>query len=100
MTIWFLQGGSKRTRPSIIRANLRIWSKIRVFLEFSKIVSTYVEKNKKILKKSALVKKLLRIWLIFHSSTGISRRSRMDTHPKGSPQNSEILDARESALTD
>ncbi len=46
MTIWFLQGGSKRTRPSIIRANLRIWSKIRVFLGWSKFVSVYVERDK------------------------------------------------------
>jgi hypothetical protein len=31
-TIFDFQGGSKRTRPSIIRANMRIWSKKVVFL--------------------------------------------------------------------
>ncbi len=51
MTIWFLQGGSKRTRPSIIRANLRIWSKIRIYLGWSKFVSAYVERDKKNFKK-------------------------------------------------
>ena len=45
------QGGSKRTRPSIIRVNLRIWSKIRVFLGWSKFVSVYVERDKKNFKK-------------------------------------------------
>ncbi len=34
----------------LIRANLRIWSKIRVFLGWSKFVSAYVERDKKILK--------------------------------------------------
>jgi len=30
--------------------NLRIWSKIRVILEWSKFVSAYVERDKKIVK--------------------------------------------------
>ncbi|MBA7472701.1 hypothetical protein ES707_08033 [subsurface metagenome] len=53
--IYFLQGGSKRTRPSIIRANLRIWSKNRAILGWLKFVSAYVEKDKKILKNSIFV---------------------------------------------
>jgi len=53
--IYFLQGGSKRTRPSIIRVNLRIWSKIRAILGWSKFVSAYVERDKKILKNSIFV---------------------------------------------
>ena len=65
LTIWFLQGGSKRTRPSIIRANLRIWSKIRAILGWSKFVSAYVEKDKKILKNFIFAFAPLRIWSIF-----------------------------------
>ena len=35
---------------SLIRADLRIWSKIRAILGWSKFVSAYVERDKKILK--------------------------------------------------
>ncbi|MFC1739561.1 hypothetical protein ACFL1G_11030, partial [Planctomycetota bacterium] len=48
--------------PSIIRANLRIWSIIREFLGWSKFVSAYVERNKKNFIFSVFMQKRLRIW--------------------------------------
>ena len=47
--IYFFQGGLKKHAP-LIRANLRIWSKIRAIWGWSKFVSAYVERDKKILK--------------------------------------------------
>ena len=56
-TIHFFQGGLKSAwgrltakHAPLIRANMRIWLKIRVFLGWSKFVSAYVERDKKILE--------------------------------------------------
>jgi len=38
-----------------------------------------VERDKKILKKWIFVRNYLRIWSIFRRSTGVSRRSKIDT---------------------
>ena len=54
-------------------ANLRIWSKIRVFLGWSKFVSAYVERDKKILKNFIFAFAPLRIWSIFRRSRFLVR---------------------------
>jgi len=48
--IHFFQGGLKKHVP-LSRANLRIWSKIRVFLGLVKFLSAYVGRDKKKFKK-------------------------------------------------
>jgi hypothetical protein len=45
----------------LIRANLRIWSKIRVILEWSKFVSACVERSKKFSKNLFFAPTPLRI---------------------------------------
>jgi hypothetical protein len=49
LTIYFFEGSLKKDAP-LSRADLRIWSKIRAILRWSKFVSAYVERDKKILK--------------------------------------------------
>jgi len=58
------QGGLKKYAP-LIRANLRIWSKIRVFLLMVKFVSIYVERSKKFSKNLFFAPTPLRFWTIF-----------------------------------
>ncbi len=46
-----LLGGLKKDAP-LIRANLRIWSKIRVFFGWYRFVNAYVERDKKMGKSA------------------------------------------------
>ncbi len=48
--IYFLQGGSKRTRPSIIRANLRKWLKKVLDSRFPILVTRCEKRSKNFLK--------------------------------------------------
>ncbi len=63
MIIWFLQGGTKITRPSIIRAKLRIWYEKNGFSTVQKNASAYVGRDKKILKNFIFAPRPLRILL-------------------------------------
>ena len=65
LAILAFAGGLKKHAP-LIRANMRIWLKIRVFLVMVKFVSIYVERSKKFSKSKFFAPTLLRIWSIFH----------------------------------
>ncbi len=55
------------------RFSLRIWLKFRAILGWSKFVSAYVERDKKILKNLIFAFAPLRIWSIFRRSRFLVR---------------------------